>query len=393
MKNRLGIVRDPKALQIKERELTANRLETAPEINGSFDEKHLREIHKHIFQDVYEWAGTLRSDTIQIEGSTVHVPDYAAILSKGGSTFLPAQFIQSGLSQVERLANTSDARSTDPDAFAAAATEVLSDLNHVHPFREGNGRTQRAFMQCLATRAGHTLSFRGVTEQRNIEASIHADRGTPEELHRIIRESLDTDRVNLRVSAVIALNNAGIEVNKAWVETPETGDRINGTITTRTDDHVSVLDGDNRYIALPAAALSPTLASGDVVDFRYQGPTISGQDRAIQQQQLQIVTQLKETLEISGRPLDHEMRKDIARAVKEALPPSGLLIVEKGDVGPLATLTDDPMMQKALAFEYLWSEVAEGRTELADVMRSMNRQTQSELPQQEGVQMFDKQGM
>ena len=53
MKNRLGIVYDPETLRSAGRMLIAQRAETVGDIRGNFDQQHLRDIHQHLFQDVY----------------------------------------------------------------------------------------------------------------------------------------------------------------------------------------------------------------------------------------------------------------------------------------------------------------------------------------------------
>jgi cell filamentation protein len=59
----------------------------------------------------------------------------------------------------------------DSDEFVAAAAALLSDINYIHPFREGNGRTQRAFLDALAAHGGRELAWRNVSEDHNVEAS------------------------------------------------------------------------------------------------------------------------------------------------------------------------------------------------------------------------------
>lgn len=387
LKNTLGVVHNPEALRDAERAFTASRIESVSMVSGNFDQRHLRDIHRHIFQDVYAWAGTMRTDTIQLEGETVRVPDHAAILRKGDSTFLPAQFIEQGIGQVERLANSADANSPDRSAFAAVAGEVLSDLNHVHPFREGNGRTQRAFLLQLAKRAGHRLNFQGVTEQRNIEASVHANRNSPEELYRIVKESLDPERVALRKEAASALLDTGLNVDRSWIETPEVGERVTGTIVTRDDAHATVIDAENRHIALPPEALPLALRPGDPVDFHYLGQNIA------ERPEQTLIDQLTIDLKASKRPTDPETRRELAETVTAALSTSQRSSLEAGDLGSLSVLTDDPLTQKLLAFEYLRQEVGKGRTELVEAMQSSNRLTQKALPEAEQSQSIRKQSL
>lgn len=217
MKNCLNIKSDPALLRIVERELTSSRTETVEKITGNFDGQHLRTIHKHLFQDIFEWAGTMRSDTIVLDGETYNILEHANILSKGGSTFLPASHLDNGLVHIERLANSPEAQSPDCETFAKAATEILSDLNYAHPFREGNGRTQRAFMEQLAKRAGHTLDFEGITAARNNAASIESHSGTTLSLAKMVSECLMPEAVEVRLKAVADLEGSVVDRQTIYI--------------------------------------------------------------------------------------------------------------------------------------------------------------------------------
>lgn len=133
--NRLGI-KDADRLDHVERELVTQRTaEGVP--TGRFDINHLRAIHRHLFQDVYAWAGELR--TVEI--------------AKGGSQFQFRQFIETGMADVHRrLVQADFLRGLSRDAFAEAAGPIMGDINYVHPFREGNGRAQLQYLEQLAAR-------------------------------------------------------------------------------------------------------------------------------------------------------------------------------------------------------------------------------------------------
>lgn len=125
LRNKLGL-RDADALDRAERNLVRLRhREGVP--RGEFDLRHLRAIHRHLFQDVYAWAGELR--TVE--------------LAKGTTAFMPQRYVVSGMADVHRrLVGSGFLRGLDRDGFAREAGQIVGDVNHVHPFREGNGRTQ-----------------------------------------------------------------------------------------------------------------------------------------------------------------------------------------------------------------------------------------------------------
>ncbi len=151
-------IRDPEILARFEAQSTVTRLTalSAGSITGKFDVSHLKALHKYIFQDVYPWAGEFR---------TVNI-------SKGGNSFGRADFIEPSLHGVlNKLANESFLKGFDRSAFIERAAYFLGEINAVHPFREGNGRTQREFIRQLALAAAFTLSWRSVTRDQMIAAS------------------------------------------------------------------------------------------------------------------------------------------------------------------------------------------------------------------------------
>jgi cell filamentation protein len=130
-------------------------LDAAP-LKGRFDNSHFKAIHKHIFQDVYSWAGEFR---------TVNI-------SKGGQLFGVAAFIEPALQDVARkLFAENCLRKTDAESFARRAGFYLGEINAVHPFREGNGRAQREFIRELGIQAGFAIDWSRITQDRMIAAS------------------------------------------------------------------------------------------------------------------------------------------------------------------------------------------------------------------------------
>ena len=148
-------------LQDAERELTGARiasLVTAP-IAGKHDFEHLKAIHKHIFQDLYEWAGKARIIT----------------LSKGETGFSPAQNIDSFGNEVfGKLKGEDHLKGLDREKFTERAAHYFGEINALHPFREGNGRTQREFIASVAQNAGYSFDWSRLTQQEMIDASKHS---------------------------------------------------------------------------------------------------------------------------------------------------------------------------------------------------------------------------
>lgn len=160
LKNRLGI-RDAVELDEIERQLVSQRIrEDIPQ--GDFDLTHLKAIHRHLFQDVYEWAGDIR--TIEI--------------SKGYQQFQPRKYILTGMADVHRrVVEGRYFQGSSAEKFAKKAAEIIGDINYVHPFREGNGRTQLQYLKLLAARAGHSMDLSRLKQDRWIQASREAHQG------------------------------------------------------------------------------------------------------------------------------------------------------------------------------------------------------------------------
>ncbi len=146
------------ALEMAERRYYAARLRTLSPERIELSPDGFRAIHKHLFQDVYEWAGTYREIN----------------MSKGGDApFCAARFIAAHMEKRFHLIGAdAGLESRDPTAFARAASEHINELNAIHPFREGNGRIMRQFLRVLAGRAGHELDLRRIDRQKWMEASI-----------------------------------------------------------------------------------------------------------------------------------------------------------------------------------------------------------------------------
>lgn len=162
---------------------------------GQFDLEHLKALHRHIFQDVYEWAGRTRNEKVRLaDGSAAHEPIMRKV---GGRNFTEGALVTNRLNAIFRqLAEDDFLRGLDRDAFAAQAAIVLSEINSAHPFRDGNGRTQRSFMAALARQSGHELRFDVISRQRMYRVSVAShEQGDHRGFQRMIREVIDPDRV------------------------------------------------------------------------------------------------------------------------------------------------------------------------------------------------------
>ena len=178
LRNLRGI-RDENPLRDFEADVTSRRirqLEHGP-MAAHFDGPHLQSIHRHIFQDVFEWAGEFR--TVDI--------------GKGGHLFARPEYIATCLEpSFEELAKDRYLASADLKRFAKRGAYYLGEINAVHPFREGNGRAQREFIRQLAVRNGYTIDWWQVSREQMVDAS---------------RQSFSRDEAGLEAALLAALNN------------------------------------------------------------------------------------------------------------------------------------------------------------------------------------------
>lgn len=118
---------------------------------GQFDLDHLRTVHRHIFQDLYEWAGKDR--TVNFSKRDAADPDWAG-------HFAPAKRIDVIAASInEDLKSKNFLRGLDQKDFATGITALYAQVNWLHPFVEGNGRSTQTFISQLANEAGYELNF------------------------------------------------------------------------------------------------------------------------------------------------------------------------------------------------------------------------------------------
>lgn len=158
MLNRLGL-HDEDALSQAEQAISAI---AASEIDFElppYDLAYLKRIHLHLFKDLYDWAGQIR--TVDI--------------SKGNTHFCTVNRIEPEAEKLFRaLALAGWLEGLDRAALVIAVAEHFGDLNVIHPFREGNGRAQRILFEHLIVNAGYGVSWWAVDESEWVQANIDA---------------------------------------------------------------------------------------------------------------------------------------------------------------------------------------------------------------------------
>jgi cell filamentation protein len=168
--NKLDL-REQSELDDFEAEITNARAgEPLPE--GNLDFAHFCAVHRHLFQDVFEWAGIPRTVRISKQGSAFCFPEHIDTQATKLFSELKAR------KYLEKLS---------ADDFAENSAHFLAELNAVHTFREGNGRAQLTFFALLANRAGQTLDLEKLDPDAMLHAMIVSFDGDESELRTIIK--------------------------------------------------------------------------------------------------------------------------------------------------------------------------------------------------------------
>ncbi len=160
LRNKLNIT-DQQELEIAERAITSVKAAQASvnPVHGRFGISHLKRMHKFLFGDIYPWAGQFR---------TVNI-------SKGNA-FCRADYIEKQLGSLLDSLKREDylKNCTSKEDLGRRLSYYISEINVIHPFREGNGRTQRMFVGQLAYCRGYILDFATISSEDMLEASIRS---------------------------------------------------------------------------------------------------------------------------------------------------------------------------------------------------------------------------
>ena len=174
--NKLDI-RDEDALNEAEALATyihAAQLEEDP-LPGAFDFDHYKVVHRFLFSDLYDWAGEVRRVNI----------------SKKGTQFCPAENIEHQAELIfKRLRERYYFKGLSHDEFVDDIVDFYCATNALHPFREGNGRTQRAFLTQLIRNAGYDINFADMDADLLMIATIQSAQGVTDLLRRVLGESI-----------------------------------------------------------------------------------------------------------------------------------------------------------------------------------------------------------
>ncbi|WP_441003414.1 Fic/DOC family protein [Pseudocolwellia agarivorans] len=173
--NKLNII-DHSQLLEAELEFTAFRYsEYSSNITSlsEFNLSHLKQLHRHLFQDVYDWAGKIR--TVDI--------------SKGNTRFCTCSRIEAELNKQLSRVHSFDQYDSKTQLLIEI-TDIFCELNIIHPFREGNGRTQRFFFEELCFLLNMNVNWPNISKKKWVTANINAYNGDLNPLHKILTQAI-----------------------------------------------------------------------------------------------------------------------------------------------------------------------------------------------------------
>lgn len=186
LKNKLSI-KDGTALSDAEADITSAKMMTVDEIKGDFDYAHYKKLHKHIFEDIYDWAGEERE-----------IPISKSEKALGGISVqyaYPNEIGKNAKKAIKKLHDT-DWNSLSPDERAEKYAKNIAELWQAHPFREGNTRTTMTFACQFADTHGFPMdrqlfaSYSGYTRTALVMSSIGQYSET-EHLTKIFKDSME----------------------------------------------------------------------------------------------------------------------------------------------------------------------------------------------------------
>lgn len=143
-----------------------------------------KSIHRGLFSNVYLWAGDFR--TINMSKGNSIFASISVLKTEGEKAF--SRFNRS----IQTITQNQDGK-VSKHSFVAETAALLGNLNALHPFRDGNGRSQRLLIQCAAMSLGFSIAWDRITPQQMIDASIHSHNVDESLLEELLTKSVNAD--------------------------------------------------------------------------------------------------------------------------------------------------------------------------------------------------------
>ena len=209
-------------------------------LKGNYDSQHLKAVHDYLFRDVYEWAGQFRT-----------TPLAKADYERGGriTRFTAPDLIDSELAKVlADLAEDNFYEGLPRRQLSRKLAVLFSEINRIHPFREGNGRAQRQFVRQLAKNLGYKLHFEAVSRERLIQACVLSANGDLAMMERLMDEITDTERIQPLLKVIQHCEKNGFNWNDVYVATTTSGESYSGSFAGSDGVNFFFRDDQNRIL-------------------------------------------------------------------------------------------------------------------------------------------------
>ncbi|GAA5107850.1 BID domain-containing T4SS effector [Bartonella jaculi] len=201
------------------------RQEPLPEKIDSF---YLKYIHHSLFKNTFEWAGHTREKPFTFaDGTTACMQQ----MKKAGTVFASGEKVQERLTNLDRaLSEKNYLKGLSREEFVKNAAEMMTQLNYTHPFRDGNGRTQRMFFEKLSQSAGHKLDFSLMTKERiNLASIASLQDSNLEPMKDLFEDISHPEKVLVLKEFMDHMKMLGLEsINHRLIKTPKEGETYTG---------------------------------------------------------------------------------------------------------------------------------------------------------------------
>ncbi|WP_375683070.1 MULTISPECIES: BID domain-containing T4SS effector [unclassified Bartonella] len=276
-----------------------------------FNASYLKYLHQRLFSRTFEWTGQTREKPFTFEdGSVASMP----ILKRKEFTkpFAIGRKIQEGLEKLDKtLAEKNNLQGLTHEEFVEQAAGIMIDLHHLHPFREGNRRTKRLFVEKLSQAAGHELDFSLVSKKRkDFVRAAAMEHGNPEPMKHLLEDISNPEKLLLLREFTNSMRELGLdEKNYYLAVVAKEGETYHGTYRG-SGPNGFMLDANGIFILGNKKDLTPeqiqTLKIGDALSFT--APKIQNQQEVLIPAQTiapltnnEIATRIKNNVSIQAR--------------------------------------------------------------------------------------------
>ncbi|OPB31283.1 BID domain-containing T4SS effector [Bartonella sp. AR 15-3] len=319
LKNKFGI-QDYKNFQIKCAHAVAKEIvnvyqEPAPE---KFDHSYLKQLHKRLFKKVFDWAGETRDASVKMSDGTIA----NMVTTSQNPLFASNNDIKKCLEEFnEKLAQRKKSQDTlqekPEEKLTDSLTTVYALLNHARPFVDGNGVTQRLFMNKLSQAEDQKLDFSVVTQKRMEDAIVNAANDNLAPMKHLFEDASDPQKIQTLKTALTGMNSGDIEdLTQGIVTTPIPGKVYTGVYESRQLDTI-VIKTQNSVIVcnkydIPREEFQK-LRLGDTVSFKALNNL---DDVLIPGRELSDLTNFKVMEKTFYTPSVQQQRKEVERLAR-----------------------------------------------------------------------------